>query len=229
MPLETLKLHKASNPTFKQWCYCIGGLHLELLVVFTAYTCRSEMSCYLFKGLVLAEDAMFLTYNGDHIYYISFKWSAFQYNYTSLIAWYKHDNCQWFSPPDKLKLCFFFTFHTFLVQMFHSFFSGFLAPHISHIFSSPSFPPQPPLESSLLPSSGPAAWEVFWEENIIRLIKLHLFSGLMCYHNLDHFQNRSKSSKPGSIDEEVSRVPVSASRKLQHIFLVNRTHLARKG
>ena len=66
MPLETLKLHKASNPTQHLSSGAIvGGLHLELLVVFTAYTCRSEMSCYLFKGLVLAEDAMFLTYYGE--------------------------------------------------------------------------------------------------------------------------------------------------------------------
>ena len=80
-----------------------------------------------------------------------------------------------FFSARQVEALFFHISHFSSPNVSQFFSSGFLAPHISHIFSSPSFPPQPPLELSLLPSSGLSAWEVFWEENIIRLIKLHLF------------------------------------------------------
>merc|ERR1719370_2828468 len=135
------------------------------------------MPCYLFKGLVFAEEAMFLTYYGDLITYFIYHpndqlFNAITMGFSQLVSLVKACQLSMFPLPDKLKLL------------------GF---HVS----------------------------LFWRKIFRSFLTLHLFLSscrwtCVCFSFLDSLLGKF----PGSIDEEVSRVPVSPSRELQHIFIV---------
>ena len=112
------------------------------------------MPCYLFKGLVFAEEAMFLTSYGDLITYFIYHpndqlFNAITMGFSQLVSLVKACQLSMFSSARQVEA---FGFSRFT----------FRAPNnLSQFSNSPSFPLQLPLELCLLRFSGLAAWEVF--------------------------------------------------------------------
>ena len=108
----------------------MGALNLlEIFVVFTFASWR-KMPCYLFKGLVFAEEAMFLAYYGDLITYFIYHpndqlFNAITMGFSQLVSLVKACQLSMFPLPDKLKLL---GFHVSL--FWRKIFRSFLTLHL---------------------------------------------------------------------------------------------------